>query len=100
MKEDWEAYKEELFLEAPFSHQSRGGRKRKLQEEGEEERRSASRSSRTSFTPNHSRANTPASDFPPLNHTIMAKAGLPDLYSPQDSRGSLPHELKARLGIH
>jgi hypothetical protein len=63
-KNAWEKYKREAFLEAPFTRRSRGGRKRRLKEQAEEDQRSASPSSRASFTPSHSGANTPAIDSP------------------------------------
>jgi hypothetical protein len=62
--EAWAAYKQTTVLDLHFTRQSRGGRKRRLREETEEEQRSAGPSSRTSFTPSHSGANTPAGDWP------------------------------------
>ena len=63
-KEAWEEYNWEALLGVRFTRRSRGGKKRQLIEEREEEQRSASPSSRASFTPGHSGANTPAINSP------------------------------------
>jgi hypothetical protein len=80
-KEAWEAYKQTAFIEVHFSHRVRGGRKRRLREETEEGQRSASPSSRASFTPNDSGANTPAGDLPysQLHNRSQSRSSRPQL---------------------
>jgi hypothetical protein len=113
--EEWEEYKRLLPVEIYYIRQSRGGNKRRIREETEQAQRSASPSSRASFTPGHSGANTPAADSPysrshdrsqsrssrpqlalELDVEFSSRAQSPVWYSVKDSsswkeRSKLPH---------
>jgi hypothetical protein len=89
-KEAWEKYKRETLLEVPFTRQSRGGKKRRRREEAEEEQRSASPSSRASFTPGHSGANTPAINSPHFqsHNRSQSRSSRPQLTSGVEGESS------------